>query len=78
MDLVTVGTFSSVLEAELAKERLASEGIAALVADGGAGGVMPFLASSSGVRVQVAESEAERAKEILGPSDDGSEDETKH
>jgi hypothetical protein len=70
MELVTVATFSSVLEAEMAKERLESEGIAALVADGGAGGVMPFIASSSGVRVQVAETEVERAKEILGPSDD--------
>jgi len=74
MELVTVATFSSVLEAEMAKERLESEGVAALVADGGAGGVMPFLASSSGVRVQVAETEVERAKEILAMPDDDATD----
>jgi hypothetical protein len=70
MELVTVATFSSVIEADMAKERLESEGISALVADAGGGGVMPFLASSSGVRVQVAEGEAERAREILGTNDD--------
>lgn len=67
-DLVTVGTFSSVVEAEMVKERLESEGIHALVADEAAGGVMPFVASSSGVRVQVREADAARAREILGPS----------
>ncbi len=64
-DLVTVATFGSVVEAELAKERLANAGIPALVADEAAGGVMPYLASSSGVRVQVAQENADRAREIL-------------
>jgi hypothetical protein len=66
-ELVTVATFSQVAEAELAKERLESEGITAFVPDALAGGVMPYLAQSGGVRVQVKAEDAERAKEVLAP-----------
>jgi hypothetical protein len=38
---------------------------------------MPFLASSSGVRVQVAETEAERAREILTAPGDEADEATK-
>jgi hypothetical protein len=65
-ELVTVVTFPDVAEAELAKERLESEGIAAFVPDALAGGVMPYLAQSAGVRVQVRAGDALKAKEILG------------
>jgi len=65
-ELVTVATFKDLPEAELAVERLGLEGVRAFVIDGQAGGVMPYLAESMGIRVQVEPKDAERAKEILG------------
>jgi hypothetical protein len=65
--LVTVAAFADVPEAQLARERLALEGIRAFVMDAITSGVMPFLTSATGgVRVQVKPEDAERAKEILG------------
>ena len=65
-ELVTVATFKDTPEAELARERLELEGIRAFVMDGQAGGVMPYLAESMGIRLQVEPQDAEKAKEILG------------
>ena len=65
MNFVTVGTYVSLIEAQIVKGRLESEGITAIVADGMAAGVMPFVGSSSGVHVQVAEEDVAKAKEIL-------------
>jgi hypothetical protein len=65
-ELVTVATFMDGPEAELARERLELEGIRAFVIDGQAGGVMPYLAESMGIRLQVEPKDADQAKEILG------------
>jgi hypothetical protein len=66
-ELVTVAAFPDVAEAELARERLELEGIAAFVIDAQTAGVMPFLTGSTGgVRLQVAGTNVARAKEILG------------
>ena len=66
-DLVTVAAFPDVAEAQLAKERLESEGIRAFVIDAQTAGVLPFLTPvSGGVRVQVAPKDEERAREVLG------------
>lgn len=66
MDLVTVATFPDLPEAELAKERLESEGIQAFVLHENTAGVMPFLTpGSGGIHVQVGNADAERAREIL-------------
>jgi hypothetical protein len=65
-ELVTVATFPDVAEAELAKERLELEGVRAFVIGAQTAGVMPYLASSNGVRVQVEPKDRERAREILG------------
>ena len=49
------------------QERLASEGIRAFVAEAQSGGVMPFLTNmTGGIHVQVAEGDAEKAREVLG------------
>jgi hypothetical protein len=65
-DLVTVASFPDVAEAELAKERLALEGIRAFVIGAQTAGVMPYLASTTGgVRVQVEPKDVERAREML-------------
>jgi hypothetical protein len=66
-ELVTVAAYPDVAEAQLAKERLELEGIRAFVLDAQTGGVMPFLASSTGgIRVQVDARDRTRAREILG------------
>ena len=66
-DLVTVATFSDVPQAELARERLALEGIQAFVFDEQTGAVMPYMVGSlGGIRLQVAPPDLTRAKEILG------------
>jgi hypothetical protein len=65
-ELVTVATFHDAPEAELARDRLALEGIRAFVVDGQAGAVMPYLAESMGIRLQVEPKDAVEAKAILG------------
>ena len=65
MDLVTIATFPDLPEAELAKDRLANEGVSAFVLHENTAGIMPFL-SSGGIHVQVAEADAERGREVLG------------
>jgi hypothetical protein len=65
-ELVTVATFPDVAEAELAKERLELEGVRAFVIGAQTAGVMPYLASSNGVRVQVEAKDHLKAREILG------------
>jgi hypothetical protein len=65
-ELVTVATFKDLPEAQLAQERLELEGIRAFVIDGQGGSVMPYLAESMGIRLQVEPKDAEQAKEILG------------
>lgn len=67
VDLVTVATFSTIIEAEIAKGRLAVEGIRAFVLDQASAGVMPFMAASmGGIRLQVEPKDEAKAKEILG------------
>ncbi len=67
LDLVTVARFPDAPEADLARERLALEGIRAFVLDELGDAVMPFMiASTGGIRLQVAPEDAERAREILG------------
>ncbi|HEY5146920.1 MAG TPA: DUF2007 domain-containing protein [Polyangiaceae bacterium] len=66
-DLITVASYPDAAEAELAKERLELEGVAAFVIGGQTAGVMPFLTGpTGGVRLQVGRLDADRAREILG------------
>jgi hypothetical protein len=66
-ELTTVATFSNTAEAELAKERLESEGVRAFVLDEQTIGVLPFMGNAmGGIRVQVPTELAAKAKEILG------------
>jgi len=63
--MVTVASFPDLPEAELAKERLMNEGIEAFVLHGGSAGVLPTIATSGGVQVQVVNHHETRAREIL-------------
>jgi hypothetical protein len=66
-DLVTVASYPDGPEAELARDRLALEGVAAFVIGGQTAGVMPFLTGPmGGVRLQVARLDVDRARAILG------------
>jgi hypothetical protein len=65
-ELSTVTTFSTRAEADLAKERLESEGIQAFVMDEVTSGVMPYLTGAVGIRVQVPTEQLEKAREVLG------------
>lgn len=64
LDLVTVASFADLPEAELAKERLESEGMRAFVLHERTAGVLPFL-NPTGVQVQVVAADAPRARELL-------------
>jgi Putative prokaryotic signal transducing protein len=67
-DLVTIATFSSTVEGEIAKSRLESEGIASFLGNELASGMMPFLGPGlGGVSLHVKSEDAARAKEILAP-----------
>jgi hypothetical protein len=65
-ELTTVATFSTRAEADLAKDHLESEGVDAYVLGDLTAGVMPFLPSSSAIRVQVPTDQLEKAREVLG------------
>ncbi|HLK35657.1 MAG TPA: DUF2007 domain-containing protein [Polyangiaceae bacterium] len=64
---MTVASFPDVELAQLAQERLELEGIRAFVIGAQTAGVMPYLAGSTGVDVQVEPKDLERAREVLGP-----------
>jgi Putative prokaryotic signal transducing protein len=65
-ELTTVMTFSTRAEADLARERLANEGVAAFVIDELTAGVMPFVTSVAGIRLQVPTDQLDKAREALG------------
>ena len=63
-DVVTVARYLNVTQAHIARNLLAVEGIEAIVADEGMGGLYGYL-SVIGARVMVRASDAERAEQIL-------------
>lgn len=65
-NLVTLTTFPSRLEAEMAKEKLESMGIKSFVSSGDAGGMRPSpFAYSAGAELTVREEDVPKAREIL-------------
>lgn len=64
--LVTLVTFSTSWEAQLARARLEAEGIEAVVADDNVARVYGGLGVVGGIRLQVWEPDAERAAAVLG------------
>ena len=64
---VVVATYNSTTEAEMARERLESAGITALVHADNAGGMYPQLDLVDGVAVLVDPADLEAAKDILSP-----------
>jgi hypothetical protein len=64
---VVAATYNSTTEAEMARERLESAGITAVVHSDNAGGMYPQLDLVDGVAVLVDPADLEAAKDILSP-----------
>jgi hypothetical protein len=70
-DLVAVANFSTVMEAELARNRLEGIGIPAFVSNELAVGVMPYLGGSGGgIGLAVTRTNAEEARAFLAAPGD--------
>jgi hypothetical protein len=65
MELVALGTYNSLTEAQLVKARLESDGIDSLVQSDDLGATAPTLITVRGVRVLVREIDRARAMESL-------------
>jgi hypothetical protein len=72
--LVTVGTFLTHIDADLAKTALEAAGIDAMIQSDDCGGVRPHL-WMGGIQLLVRDEDAQRAIEILNtePADDATE-----
>jgi hypothetical protein len=69
-DLVAVGTFENLSEAEVALSLLSAEGIAAVIKDQPLASLLPPVAfANGGLTVLVSEDEVERAREVLAQPD---------
>lgn len=66
MDLVRLGTFSTLTEANVVKARLESEGIDAMVQSDDLGSTTPTMITVRGVQVLVREGDRAVAMECLG------------
>ena len=65
MDLTSIGTYSSVTEANLIRAKLETFGIDAVVQGDVASGSIPTIEALEGVKVLVRESDLAEAYEIL-------------
>lgn len=69
-DLVAVGSFENLSEAEVAMSLLAAEGIAVAIRDQPLASLLPPVAfANGGLTLLVAEDEAARAREVLTSPD---------
>lgn len=69
-DLVAVGTFENLSEAEVAMSLLTAEGIAATIRDQPLASLLPAVAfANGGLTVLVAQDEVDRAREVLTSPD---------
>ena len=62
---IVVGNYENEIDAELAKGHLSASGIEAFIIKDDGGGMLPSLQSTEGVQLVVAESQKEKAEEIL-------------
>ncbi len=71
---IVIGKFQNEIDAEIAKGHLESEGIESYIWKDDSGGMLLSLNTIEGIKLVVAEEDAERAKEILGENEQGEED----
>ena len=73
MNLVVIHAFGSGPEADVAKSALEAAGIDAIIQADAAGDMRPHLAwASGGFKLLVREEDAEAARNVLEPTDEGS------
>jgi len=65
-ELVTLATFPNSIEANLAKDALAAEGIHAYVDGDDAGSVLGMMTSSLGLRLRIRREDLKAARQVLG------------
>ena len=71
-DLITLRTFTSRAEAELARTALEAYGIECIIGSDDCGGQRPSLTMANGVRLIARAEDLERAEEVLGlPESEG-------
>ena len=68
--LKTIATFTTDIEAELMRGRLASAGIESFVFKDDCGGMRPHMQLTDGVQLKIAEVDFETAKDILSMTSD--------
>ena len=68
-NLKTISSYSSAVEAEIAKGKLNASGIKAFISKDDCGGVHPAMQFGFGVNLQVRQHDVEQAKRILNLSD---------
>jgi len=64
-EMIVIKVFGSETEAEIAKGRLESEGIAAMITKDDVGGMYPSLQQTGGVKLLVRKEDADRARTIV-------------
>ena len=64
--LISVGSFSNHIEADLARSALEAAGIDAMIVADDAGGQRPHMAFSQGVVVMVRPEDESAARDVLG------------
>lgn len=64
--MIVIKIFGSETEAEIAKARLESEGITAIITKDDGGGMLPPLRQTLGVKLLVNKNDENNAKNILG------------
>jgi hypothetical protein len=65
MAIVTIGTYSTEVEAQVAQATLEANGIASIILRDDAGGMLPSLHILANVKLAVQEEDADVAREIL-------------
>jgi len=70
MDLVIVGEYSTLAEAQLAKNLLEDEGIKAQIADDASADLLHLNDPSTEVKLMVAADDANRAREVLSAAEE--------
>ena len=63
--LAVVQTYSNEINAEIAKQKLASHGVEAFISKDDEGGMLPSLQQTSSVKLEVLESNRLKAEKIL-------------
>jgi hypothetical protein len=65
MAIVTIGSYSTEVEAQVAQATLEANGVSSFILRDDAGGMLPSLHILANVKLAVDESDAELAREIL-------------